>query len=63
LAAGFFFAGAAFLAAAAGLPTAFLDGAALLAGGLLTGLSSMRLYTRLRHCCAAGEREFKARGL
>jgi hypothetical protein len=42
---------------AAGFLTAFFDGAALFAGDLLTGLSSLRLYTRDQG------REFKARGL
>jgi hypothetical protein len=46
-----------FCAVAAGFFTAFFDGAALFAGDLLTGLSSLRLYTREQG------REFKARGL
>jgi hypothetical protein len=50
-------AGAFFEAVAAGFFTAFFDGALLFAGGLLTGLSSLRLYTREQG------REFRARGL
>ena len=46
-----------FFAVAAGFLTAFFDDAALFAGDLLTGLSSLRLYTREQG------REFKARGL
>jgi hypothetical protein len=50
--------GAAFLwAVAAGFLTAFLGGAARFAGDLLTGLSSLRLYTREQG------RDFRARGL
>jgi uncharacterized RDD family membrane protein YckC len=62
LAAGFldgadFFAGVAFfLTAAARLAVVLFDGAALLAGDLLTGLSSFPLYTRKPQV-------FRARGL